>query len=155
MCYKSWLHYNTEVPHKTNPRIIAPGVLAISGRSSRQMGYISKWDYSESNLTQLANDIQQGMVTAVSNGSYKNDNGTSAFLVCSETVSNQIFGVNAIPGNKDEQSAYSRSKLAGASSIILTLAAMCQAKTHTRIDDHWPGCTPSNESHSWHVAPEC
>jgi ribonuclease HI len=61
----------------------------------------------------------------VSDGSFKNSNGTSAFLLCSEEVENCIIGVNVVPGSITEQSAY-RSKLAEVSSILLALTILCK-----------------------------
>ncbi len=86
---------------------------------------IAEWDHQQSNLPQLVHDIRQGTASAVSDGSYKNDNGTSAFLLCAADVTNCIIGVNAVPGSPSEQSAY-RSELAGVSGILLALKILCK-----------------------------
>jgi hypothetical protein len=78
---------------------------------------IAEWDHQQANLPQLVQDIKQGTASAVSDGSYKNNNGTSAFLLCAADVTNCIIGVNAVPGAPSEQSTY-RSKLAGVSGIL-------------------------------------
>jgi hypothetical protein len=86
---------------------------------------IAEWDHHQADLSKLASDIKQGTATAVSDGSYKNNNGTSAFLLCAETVDNCIIGVNAVPGAPAEQSAY-RSELAGVSGILLAIKILCK-----------------------------
>jgi hypothetical protein len=43
---------------------------------------IAKWDHHSTNLERLVLDIENGMASAISDGSYKDDNGTSAFLLC-------------------------------------------------------------------------
>ena len=63
---------------------------------------IAQWDHSQTDLPQLVADIQAGSATAVSDGSFKNANGTSAFLICSKDVTNRIIGVNAVPGSPEE-----------------------------------------------------
>ena len=85
---------------------------------------IAGWDYSQTNLLELAKDIQDGTASAVSDGSFKNSNRTSALMLCSNRIENRIIGVNAVPGAADEQSAY-RSELAGVSGIIHTLKLLC------------------------------
>jgi ribonuclease HI len=86
---------------------------------------IADWDYSQTDLLELATDIQEGTASAVSDGSFKNCNGTSAFMLCLDRIENRIIGVNAVPGAADEQSAY-RSELAGVSGIIHTLKLLCK-----------------------------
>ncbi len=60
-----------------------------------------EWDCSQTNLQELSQDIQVGMATANSDGSTKNCNGRSAFMLCSEQTENRIIGVNAIPDVAD------------------------------------------------------
>jgi hypothetical protein len=55
--------------------------------------------------------------------SFKNANGPSAFLICSNDVTYWIIGVNAVLGAPDEQSAY-RSELARASGILMAIAIL-------------------------------
>jgi ribonuclease HI len=85
---------------------------------------IAEWDCKHETAVRIAEAIQDHTATAISDGSYKNDNGTSAFLVCAEDDSQRIVGVNAVPGSCKEQSAY-RSELAGISGILLVLQILC------------------------------
>ncbi len=86
---------------------------------------IAEWDCKHTIATRVAEDIKNGTATAVSDGSFKNENGTSAFLVCAEDDSQRIIGVNAVPGACKEQSAY-RSELAGISGILMVLDILCK-----------------------------
>ena len=45
---------------------------------------IAEWDYSQTQLPELIDDIKNKTSTAVSGGFFKNYNGTSAFMLCSE-----------------------------------------------------------------------
>jgi hypothetical protein len=71
--------------------------------------------------------ILRGEARAVSDGSFKNEMGTSASVLYHSTSKdpNHMVGVNAIPGNCNEQSAY-RSELAGILGSIAITAAICQ-----------------------------
>jgi hypothetical protein len=93
--------------------------------SKQDQWAIAEWDHHQANLPNLVRDIQQGTASAVSDGSYKNDNGTSAFLLCADDVDNCIIGVNAVPGAPSEQSAY-RSELAGVSGILMAIKLVCK-----------------------------
>jgi ribonuclease HI len=85
---------------------------------------IAEWDNSQTNLPELIQDIKDSTASAVSDGSFKNCNGTSAFMLCSEQLENRIIGVNSVPGTADKQSAY-RSELSGVSGIIHILKLLC------------------------------
>jgi hypothetical protein len=86
---------------------------------------IAEWDCTQGIAATIAEDIRSGKATAISDGSFKNENGTSAFLVCAEDDSKKIIGVNAVPGACKEQSAY-RSELAGVSGILMVLDILCK-----------------------------
>ena len=86
---------------------------------------ITEWDCKHATAARVAEDIKNGTATAVSDGSFKNKNGTSAFLVCAKDDSQRIIGVNVVPGACKEQSAY-RSELAGISGILMVLDILCK-----------------------------
>jgi hypothetical protein len=75
----------------------------------------------------LAAAIMRGDARAVSDGSFKNAMGTSLSTLFhfSAKDPNRIVSVNAVPGNRDEQSAY-RSELAGISGSLAVTAAVCR-----------------------------
>ena len=85
---------------------------------------IAKWDCQYEIAALIADNIRNGKAIAISDGSFKNANGTSAFLVCAEDDSKKIIDVNAVPGACKEQSAY-RSELAGVSGILMVLDIVC------------------------------
>jgi hypothetical protein len=86
---------------------------------------IAERDCKYETSARITADIQNRKATAISDGSFKNDNDTSAFHVCAEDDSQRIIDVNAIPGSCKEQSAY-QSELAGISGILLVLNIMCK-----------------------------
>ena len=94
-------------------------------RTKKDKWAIAEWDCKHDTASRIATDLRDGTATAVSDGSFKNENGTSAFLVCAEDDSQRIIGVNAVPGACKEQSAY-RSELAGISGILMVLDILCK-----------------------------
>ena len=80
----------------------------------------------------LAQGIISGQATAVNDGSYKEvlegdhqgHYGTSAFVLRGANRTAGALGVNAVPGNPDEQSSY-RSELAGISGSLTIITAVC------------------------------
>jgi hypothetical protein len=73
----------------------------------------------------IAAAIICGDARAVSDGSFKNEMGTSASILCHTRSKDpqRIISVNSVPGNKEEQSTYP-SKLAGVSGSLSTIAAV-------------------------------
>jgi hypothetical protein len=71
--------------------------------------------------------ILRGEAKAVSDGSFKDSMGTSASILYHSHANdpNRMVGVNAVPGNCQEQSAY-RSELAGISGSLAITAAVCR-----------------------------
>jgi hypothetical protein len=66
----------------------------------------------------VAASITDGTAYAVSDGSYKQNRGTSAFLLEGKGgETNRVVGVNGIPGAAEDQSAYSL-ELGGISGVI-------------------------------------
>jgi hypothetical protein len=86
---------------------------------------IAKWDCQHAIARKIAADIRRSMTTAVSDGSFKNENGTSTFLVCAKYDSQRIIGVNAVPGACKYQIAY-QSELVGISGVLLVLDILCK-----------------------------
>ena len=76
--------------------------------------------------TIVAASIRAGTAYAVSDGSYKEDRGTSAFLLEGASgAEGRIIGMNAIPGDATDQSAY-RAELGGISGVIATVDCLCR-----------------------------
>jgi hypothetical protein len=79
----------------------------------------------EDNITTLLEDIRQGTAHAVSDGSYKDMIGTSAFILRGKDRNNRVYGVNKVPGEPEDQSAY-RSELAGVLAVLTVISAVCE-----------------------------
>lgn len=86
-----------------------------------------KWAIQEITVTDngkaIAQAIRDGTAIAVSDGSYKNERGTAAFIL--EISDNfeetgRIVGVNSIPGEPEDHTSY-RSELGGVSGVIDTV----------------------------------
>jgi hypothetical protein len=74
----------------------------------------------------VAESIRQGTAYAVSDGSFKEQRGTSAFLLEGPTgEATRIIGMNEIPGSLEDQSAY-RSELGGISGVLATVDCLCR-----------------------------
>ena len=78
------------------------------------------------NMLELSEALQSGTAVAVSDGSYKLNLGTSAFIVTTPGCSSHVRGANRVPGPLKEGDSY-RCELAGLYGIILTVNALCQA----------------------------
>jgi hypothetical protein len=70
-------------------------------------------------------DIIHGTAMAVSDGSYKENYGTSAFIFEGMTTQGRITGRNRIPGSPTDQSAH-RSEVGGIVGMAITLKMLCQ-----------------------------
>ena len=86
-----------------------------------------QWGHNEGNQTggNVAAAILRGDAKAVSDGSYKDGHGTSAFILKGDSHQKAIRGRNTIPGRKEEQCAY-RSELGGVLGIVTVLEGLCQ-----------------------------
>ena len=62
---------------------------------------------------------------AVSDGSYKEGHGTSAFVLHGDRPDKAIRGANVVPGSTAEQCAY-RSELCGVVGILTVVEALCE-----------------------------
>ena len=73
----------------------------------------------------VAAAIMRGDARAVSDGSYKEGHGTSAFVLHGQDHHKAIRGRNTIPGRPEEQCAY-RSELGGVAGILTMAELLCQ-----------------------------
>jgi hypothetical protein len=73
----------------------------------------------------VAEGIISGSATAVSDGSFKSQFGTSGCVIWGKDRKLGAIGVNAVPGLPDEHSSY-RSELAGISGSLAIIHAVCQ-----------------------------
>jgi hypothetical protein len=92
---------------------------------------LDEWAIQEISLTDdgeaIAKAISKGTAITVSDGSYKDGRGTAAFILeTSENFEskNRIVGVNAIPGEQEDQSSY-RSEIGGVSGVVETVGILC------------------------------
>ena len=75
--------------------------------------------------TIVAAAIRAGTAYAVSDGSYKENQGTSAFLLEGASgAKGRIIGMNAIPGDAKDQLAY-QAELGGISGVIASVDCLC------------------------------
>jgi hypothetical protein len=88
----------------------------------------SKWAIKEyalpSDLSSFIASLSAGSARAVSDGSFKDKFGSSAFTVVDSTDSSTILGLNIVPGHPEDQGAY-HSELAGLYAIVLVVNCLC------------------------------
>jgi hypothetical protein len=73
----------------------------------------------------IALEIISGTAIGVSDGSYKDNFGTSAFIFEGVHSEGRITGRNCIPGAPEDQSAH-RSEVGGIVGMAVTLKALCK-----------------------------
>jgi hypothetical protein len=87
----------------------------------------SKWAIQEyalpSDLSPILASLRAGSARAISDGSFKDKFGTSAFTIL-DAHDCCILGLNIVPGHPDDQGAY-RSELAGLFGIVLVVNLLC------------------------------
>ena len=103
-----------------------------------------QWAVSEMSLSDngiaITQALIQGTAIAVSDGSFKESQGTSAFIIKGESKQGRLVGVNVIPGDESSQSPY-RGKLGGVADILECLHCICVAhgitdgKVEVGLDD--------------------
>jgi hypothetical protein len=79
----------------------------------------------------IAHALIKGTAIAVSDGSFKNQQGTSAFIIEGASAKGRLVGVNVIPGDPSSHSAC-RSKLGGVAGIVEALSCICKARGVTK-----------------------
>jgi hypothetical protein len=90
---------------------------------------ITEMSMEDNGLT-IAAALQAGHAIAVSDGSFKDSQGTAAFVIEGADSSGRVVGVNVIPGEEDSQSPY-RSELGGVAGILEALHCICTAHSVT------------------------
>jgi hypothetical protein len=73
----------------------------------------------------VAQAIRNGTARAISDGSFKDQLGTSSTVIYGDNADNRMITVNEVPGHRQEQSAY-RSELAGIEGALAVLASVCR-----------------------------
>ena len=68
--------------------------------------------------------ITNNQATAISDGSYKSQQGTSCSILRGSNKTIRIVTINRVPGDPDSQSSY-RSELAGIAGSILIIQTVC------------------------------
>ena len=90
---------------------------------------ITEMSMDDNGLT-IAAALQAGNAIAVSDGSFKDSQGTAAFVIEGEASEGRLVGVNVIPGEEESQSPY-RSELGGVAGILEALHCICIAHSVT------------------------
>ena len=103
----------------------APTLEAAKALLSPDEAWAVEYIYSADNGYHVALEIISGSAIAVSDGSYKNDFGTSAFIMEGIHGKHRITGRNCIPGSPADQSSH-RSELGGIVGIATALKLLCQ-----------------------------
>jgi hypothetical protein len=121
-----------EILERPVPEIIPPETVERL-RILRPLDF--RWAITEmsvnDNGTEIADALQEGTAVAVSDGSYKDAQGTSAFVIEGSSSVGRLVGVNVIPGEEESQSPY-RSELGGVAGILEALHCMCVAHSITK-----------------------
>jgi hypothetical protein len=103
------------------PRLAETAPILSFSQTLDALPALSAWAIQEyalpSNLRPILQNLSSGTARAVSDGSFKDKFGTSAFTVVDDDETS-ILGLNVVPGHPDDQSAY-RSKLAGLFGIVM------------------------------------
>ena len=102
-------------------------------RASRPDGF--NWAINEMSVDDngklIAAALLAGTAVAVSDGSFKDSQGTAAFVIEGTSSDGRLVGVNVIPGAEDSQSPY-RSELGGVAGILEALHCICCAHVVTK-----------------------
>ena len=109
---------------------LAPTQLLLFDVIRRNRPVSFSWAISEvtvvDNATALASALVRGKAIAVSDGSFKNDQGTAEFVIEGDSRNERVVGVNIIPGEPEYQPAY-RSEIGGIAGILESLHCLCEA----------------------------
>jgi len=110
------------------------GVLPSPNPRTDFVTYIATLDYAvwafvglhtHDNGKAVAQAIAQGTCEAISNGSYKDRIGTTAWMLQDSSMGAIMKGLTAIPGHTSDQCAY-QSELGGIFSIVAMTDALCK-----------------------------
>ena len=80
---------------------------------------------STTDISGILLDIEKGTVVCVSDGSYKDECGTAAWIIENDEGTQRIQGKVAVPGFASDQSAY-RSELAGLYAIVYVVETLIE-----------------------------
>jgi hypothetical protein len=80
----------------------------------------------DDNAKVLADALVRSKAIGVSNGSFKNNQGTADFVIEEDNRIGRLVGVNVIPGVSEFKSSY-RSEIGGVAGILELLHCVCKA----------------------------
>jgi hypothetical protein len=105
--------------------VSAPATLeeAIAQLPPSSQWAVRRFDSTDNGL-HVARAIQAGTAIALSDGSFKDQLGTSALIIEAEDSTHNIIAVNVVPGNPADQGSY-RSELAGLYGQIVLVNVIC------------------------------
>jgi hypothetical protein len=101
-------------------------LLAITARAGSDLSWAWEYLLIEDQGLAVATSITQGNCFGVSDGSFKGDFGTAAWILVPPEGAPTISGCCTVPGQSTDQSAY-RSELAGLFGMIKMTEAVCTA----------------------------
>lgn len=121
---------------------------------------LARWSWTEYALPTYLNVIiaafSAGTAWAISDGSFKDKQGTSAWTIVDPHTSS-ILGLNSVPGHPDDQSAY-RSKLVGLFGIVM-VSNLLYTWAHITSEGFEVGCDGclavlNNAFDTWPLEPD-
>jgi hypothetical protein len=120
--------YGLEAPQPVFPE---PNTLAEAIRQLPEGNQwaIQRFDCTDNGLT-IARALRAGTAVALSDGSYKDQFGTSAMIIEAENSSHNIIAVNVVPGNAEDQGSF-RSELSGIFGLVIMVNVICKVHNIT------------------------
>ena len=110
-----------ETPPPLSPKSLQQMIESLPVTDSWATKYLQMTD----NGHHIAKAILLGKAITVSDGSYKDDYGTAAFVLEGETHVGRITGQLCVPGAPEDHSSH-RSELAGMIGALIVILAICQ-----------------------------
>jgi len=110
-------------------------------QSFSSLRFVSDWEVNYhiiGNWEDLSNDILTGHGYAVSNGSFKPNQGSAAWIIEGSGSTNRVIGECFTPGTDDDHSSF-RSELAGIYTCLLFLHH-CFPNNNTEKPDFYLAC---------------
>ena len=101
------------------------GLPASAKWALRKVTITASGDDGNDDGTRAAELIRDGRAIAVSDGSFKDGWGTSAFRITGRQGQYSITGTNIVPGNDEDQCSF-RSEAAGLYGIVSMVEVLCQ-----------------------------
>jgi ribonuclease HI len=112
--------FDEEIPRAERPTNLD---MALAQRPLNDQWAVSVIDHSDQGIS-VARAIIQGTAKAISDGSFKDEMGTSATVLYGADEK-RIISTNDVPGNREDQSAY-RSELAGIEGALAIIESLCK-----------------------------